>query len=154
VRQVRFYDTRIVRKEASVFYKVSGDAPNKDSFVIVKLRLVYPLTITRLDLTFRDICQQLFNKGNVLCFPSPTQRTASRVCNHRVESALKAARVVVVLLSEASLNSKWVRRELEFADDHDIPVVRVHCGAASAQRERAVRSSEVVDCSSCQVGKY
>src|SRR6056300_1140578 len=44
---------------------------------------------------------------------------------HRIQDALDSAYAVVVLCSTSARNSKWVTRELLYADDNDIPILPV-----------------------------
>lgn len=42
-----------------------------------------------------------------------------------IADAVQSSKVVILIASRSALNSKWVRRELEFADLHEIPIVPV-----------------------------
>lgn len=43
----------------------------------------------------------------------------------RIAVALDASKAIILVLSQSSMNSTWVRRELEFADQRGIPVIPV-----------------------------
>lgn len=74
---------------------------------------------------FADLLSQQLEKNGIATWRDTEGIVGGQDWLKKIASAVESARAVLFILSDFSLNSEWVRNELEFADRKGVPIIPV-----------------------------
>jgi Tfp pilus assembly protein PilF len=88
-----------------------------------KLKMVF-ICYAREEIDFAKSLSRELEKNDIVTWID-TKITSGEDWVKRIASALEFGNALLFILSESSINSKWVRRELEYADQKGIPIIPI-----------------------------
>lgn len=70
-----------------------------------------------------DYLVENLERSGISCWYAPRNLIGGQEYDEAITKVISNARCVIAVISDEALESQWIKREIVFADDHNIPVI-------------------------------